>query len=99
MDTKNKKNQGDFFEELGIADLSADKKERLSVMMTEAVLKRILLATLEKLDEKGQEEYEQIIRNGASPEQLEKFLKSKIENYEKLVEDTVLEFKQEIAKK
>jgi hypothetical protein len=49
--------QKTIIDELGLSDLPEDKKEQLVLKMTEAVLKRIFLETMEKLSEKEQEEY------------------------------------------
>lgn len=82
--------------ELGLDDLPRDKQEQLIIRLTEVILKKIFLETMEKLDEAGREEYEKLITNGASPEQLENFLNSKIENYDLLVEKAVDDFREQM---
>src|SRR4030042_3768248 len=90
--------QTTLLDELGLSDLPQDKKEQLVIKMTEAILKRIFLETMDKLDEQGKEEYEKMVANGASPRQMEEFLDSKIRNYGALVEKTVEDFKEEMKK-
>jgi hypothetical protein len=95
---QNSQIQKTILDELGLSDLPQNKKEQLLIKMTEVLLKRIFLETLEKLNEKGQEEYESMIANGASPQQIEEFLKANIQNYEELVQKVIEEFKEEMNK-
>ena len=88
--------QQTLIDELGLADLPQDKKDELLVKMTEVVLKRIFVETMEKLSEKDQEEYSQMIEKEAAPEELEKFLTEKIAGYDEMVKKVVEEFKEEM---
>ena len=90
--------QKTILDELGLSDLPEDKKDQLLIKMTEVVLKRIFLETMEKLSEKDQAAYEKLIDESASPEQLEKFLKEKISDYEGTVVRTIAQFKEEMKK-
>lgn len=90
--------QKTLLDELGLSDLPQDKKEQLLIKMTEVVLKRIFLETMEKLDDEGREEYEKLIESGATPEQVEEFLNAKIQNYDSLVQQVVEEFREEMKK-
>ena len=89
--------QQNLIDELGLTDLSQDKKDQLLIKMTEVVLKRIFLETVEKLNEKDREEYAKMIEENASPEKLEEFLQAKIENYDEMVKKIVEEFKEEMS--
>jgi len=89
--------QKTLMEELGLAGISQDKQEELIIKMTEVLLKRIFLETTEKLDDLGKDEYQKLVEGGnATPEQMEEFLKSKINNYDQLVQKVVDEFKEEM---
>jgi hypothetical protein len=88
--------QKKLLDELGLAGLPQDKQEQLLIKMTEVVLKRIFLETMERLDEKGREEYEKLIDEEATPEKMEAFLNSKIQNYDALVQEVVEDFKEEM---
>lgn len=93
----NQQIQKTLIEELGLNGLPQDKQEELVIKMTEVLLKRIFLETMEKLDDSGKEEYQKIAEGGnATPEQMEEFLKSKISNYDQLVQKVVDEFKEEM---
>lgn len=86
-----------LLDELGLSEISQDKKEQLLIKMTEVLLKRIFLETMEKLDEQAREEYQKLVGGGNStPEQMEEFLKSRIGDYEGLVQKVVDEFKEEM---
>ncbi|HEX8973921.1 MAG TPA: DUF5663 domain-containing protein [Patescibacteria group bacterium] len=82
--------------DLGIDKLSEDKQNELIIKMTEVLLKRIFLETMEKLGEQGRLEYEQLTEGDVQPEQVEAFFKEKIHNYDSMVEDVIREFKEEM---
>lgn len=88
--------QKTLIDELGLSDLSTDKKDHLLVKMTEAVLKRIFLETMEKLNVRDQDEYARMIDENADFEKLEEFLQDKISDYEGLVSKTVGAFVEEM---
>jgi hypothetical protein len=90
--------QKTIIEELGLSDLSREKQEKLVIKMTEAVLKRVFLETIEKLSVADQENFSQMIGNKAAPEQLEKFLSEKINDYDEMVKKIVEDFKEEMKK-
>jgi hypothetical protein len=78
-------------------DINQEEKERLGVQMSRTVLERIFLETMEKLDDSGKGEYQKLTESGsATPEQVEEFLKSKINDYDGLVQKVVDEFKEEM---
>lgn len=87
-----------LLEEMGIANLPENQQNELLSKMTEAVLKRILLEVLDKLNESDRVSYEKMIENEASPEEMDKFLQEKVPEYEKLVGKVVSEFKEEMKK-
>lgn len=90
--------QKDLAEELGLADLPQDKKEQLLIRMTEVILKRIFVETMHRLAEPDQSSYEKLIDDNASPEEVEKFLREKISNYDVMVKKVVDDFKEEMKK-
>lgn len=90
--------QKTLIDELGLSDLPADKKDQLMMKMTEAVLKRIFLETMEKLNDKDQEEYAKMIEEEVDPEKLDEFLQGKISGYEEIVKHIVADFVAEMKK-
>lgn len=87
-----------LLEEMGIAGLPEDQQNELVDKMVEAILKRVLLETLEKLNEADQAAYEAMIDRNANPEEMEKFLQEKIPNYGDMVAKVVADFKEEMKK-
>ena len=90
--------QKTLMDELGLSNLPEDKQNELLIKMTEVLLKRIFLETMDKLGAEGMREYDKLVEDGASAEQLEEFFKSKISNYEKMVQKVIEEFKEEMKK-
>lgn len=88
--------QQTIIDELGLAELPQEKQGQLLVKMTEVVLKRIFLETMEKLTEAQQAEYEKMIDENVPPEKLENFLQEKIANYEEMVKKIIFDFKEEM---
>ena len=83
--------------DLGIDALSQDKQNELIIKMTEVLLKRIFLETMEKLGDDGREEYEKIAENKeVTPEQMEEFLKSRIAGYDQMIQKIIEDFKKEM---
>ena len=85
-----------LIKDLGIDTLSEDKQNELIIKMTEVLLRRIFLETMEKLGEKGREEYEKITQGEATPEQMEAFFKNNIKDYDEMVRGIIAEFKIEM---
>jgi len=97
MDQQNQIQQ-ELMKELGLENLPEDKQQELIATMTEVVLKRIFAETLEKLNDEDQEAYGQMIDKGASPDEVDKFLGEKIPNYEQMIQNIIISFKEEMKK-
>ncbi|MEA3292895.1 MAG: DUF5663 domain-containing protein [Patescibacteria group bacterium] len=87
--------QENIIEEFGLNDLPEEKQTELLTMMTESLLKRITIKVLEQLSKKDKKEFDSV-RETSDPDEINKFLKSKIDNYDEMVEETVKEFKEEM---
>ncbi len=88
--------QKTLIDDLGLSDLSEDKKDQLLMKMTEVVLKRIFLETMEKLTDRDQDEYSRMIDENVEPARLETFLQEKIAGYEDMVAHIVADFVEEM---
>jgi hypothetical protein len=86
----------ELIKELGIDTLSKEKQNELIIKMTEVLLKRIFLETMDNLGEKGREEYEEMTKGEVEPQQMEAFFKERIKNYDEMVEGIIVEFKKEM---
>ncbi len=90
--------QKDLLSELGLSDLPQDKKDELLIKMTEVILKRMFAETMEKLKPADQDAYGEMLDREARSEEIEKFLREKIENYDQLLEKVVSDFREEMKK-
>ena len=79
------------------ADLPQDKKDQLLVKMTEVLLKKNFIDALSQLNEQDKDAYEKMIDRQASSEEIEKFLREKISDYDQLLDKVVADFKEKMA--
>ncbi len=85
----------DIIKELGLEELPEGDRAEILEKMTELALKRIAVETLERLSEEDRDALEKL-QETASPEEIDAFLKSKIENYEETLQKTINDFKKEM---
>jgi len=85
-----------LIKDLGIDTLSEDKQNELIIKMTEVLLKRIFVETMDKLGDQGREEYEKMSEGEVEPEQVEAFFKERISNYDEMVQGVIEEFRAEM---
>ncbi len=83
-------------EEMGIGSLPEDKKNDILSKMTEVLLKRIFIETMDKLGDQGRDEYEEIIQRNPNSEELEGFFAERIKNYDELIQTIITDFKNEM---
>lgn len=86
-----------LIEDLGINTLDKDKQNELIIKMTEVLLKRIFLETMDSLGEQGREDYEKMSEGTVEPEQMEAFFKERIANYDEMVQKIIEEFREEMV--
>jgi len=90
--------QASLIEELGLTGLPQEKQDELMIKMTEVILKRIFVETMDKLTEADQEAYGKMVETETNPEELEKFLAEKIPGYDEMIKKIVDDFKEEMKK-
>lgn len=86
----------EFIEELGIESLPAEQQEELLAKMSEALIKDIMVRTLERLGDADKEAYSGMLDQNTSPEEMDKFLKEKIPDYEEFIQKIITDFKEEM---
>ncbi|EKE15848.1 MAG: hypothetical protein ACD_11C00103G0050 [uncultured bacterium] len=86
----------DLVKDLKIESLPQDKQNKIIIKMTEALLKRIFIETMEAIGEKGRDEYEELLKKNSSPEELEKFFMERIKDYDEFMQKVIVDFKKEI---
>jgi len=90
-----KKLKENIIKNLGIDQLPEDKKEEVLMLMTEALLKRILITTLEKIPANKKEEFDEIFKSKDS-EKINEFLSNNVPDYEKMLKNEIENFKEEM---
>ncbi len=68
----------ELIETFGLEDVAKDKQDELIGRIGEVFLKRLFLATIDKLGDKGAREYEELLDKEASVEEMEAFFEEKI---------------------
>lgn len=87
-----------FFEELGMAGLSEEKKRELLDKINKVMLKKVFLATDDRLDADGQKQLDDLLASKPDPKEVEKFLLEKIPDYNEMVRGIAAEYKEELKK-
>lgn len=88
--------QKTLLDELDLSDLPQEKKDQLLLKMSEAILRRIFLETMYRLSPEDQAVYEGMIDSNAEPQEVEKFLRGKISDYDEIVKDTLEDFEEKM---
>lgn len=96
----NEKNQDkikeDIMQYLGLNKLSQDKQDEILAKIGEIILKKIFIETVDKLKEGDREEFEKMLKDGSDADKIEKFLNTKIENYDIIIGKIVEDIKNDI---
>lgn len=85
-----------LMQELGLAELPEDKKISLLSAMTESVLKRITVEVLSRLSDEDQSKLLSLENTAPDLQEIEKFLKAKIPDYDQIQNKVLQEFKEEM---
>jgi hypothetical protein len=97
MNEKNQdKNKEDIMQYLGLSKLSQEKQDEILSKIGEIILKKIFIETVDKLDEEDRIEFEKMLKEGSDVESIEKFLNTKIENYDMIIGKIVEEIREDI---
>lgn len=88
--------KSELIEAFHLEDIPEDKQEALLAKAGEALLKRILLETMEKIGDEGVVEYEALLNADAKEEEIAAFLENKIPGYTIFVRGVVTRFKEEM---
>ena len=83
---------------LGLEKLPMDKQEEMVLKMTELVLKRMFVQTMDRLNARDQEKFGEMMEGGGSPEEIEKFLQERIEDYDGMLQGIVENLREEMKK-
>ncbi|MFZ2154079.1 MAG: hypothetical protein WAV16_02495 [Candidatus Moraniibacteriota bacterium] len=96
----NKKNQestkNDIMRELGFDKLPEDKQDDILAKIGEIILKKIFIETIDRLDDDDGKKLKEMLKNGDNPEEIEEFLRARIEKYDMIIERIVENVKTEL---
>lgn len=85
-----------IMEEFGLDGIDEDKQDEFLAKMGEMILKRVFVETVERLDDEGRTHFEKMLEEKRTPEEIEEFLKIKIPNYDQILENIVVELKEDL---
>jgi len=87
-------------ERLGISALPQKQQEEVADKVTEALLKTIFVETVEHLSQKERDEMSDLMDNDEStPQQMEEFLRDKIDDYDTFLQNIIDNFLNELLEK
>jgi len=92
----NNKIQSELIKELGLDNVPKDKQEEIIVKMTELILKRMFLETMDELNTRDQELLGEMMEEKSEPEKIEDFLQEKIANYDEMLQSIIGKVKEEL---
>jgi uncharacterized protein (DUF849 family) len=95
MDTKQLL-QTNVIDEMGLQNLPPDQKQALLDKMAQTVQGRVLDRVLDTLSADQRQQFESLLATDADPAKLDEFLKQNIPDYDKLVLEILMQFKQEM---
>jgi hypothetical protein len=93
---KQDKIKEDIMQYLGLSKLSQDKQDEILAKIGEIILKKIFIETVDKLGEEDRLAFEKMLKEGSDADSIEKFLNTKIENYDMIINRIVEEVKNDI---
>ncbi|MEK9173848.1 MAG: hypothetical protein AAB845_01120 [Patescibacteria group bacterium] len=88
----------EIIEIFGLEDVSPEKQDDLLAKIGEVFLKRLFLATIDKLGAQGAKDYQKLIESNADVDTVEAFLAEKIPNYPVFIRGVVTDFKSDMDK-
>src|SRR3990172_12498971 len=90
--------QKNLLGELGLSGLPQEEQEQLLSKMTGVLLKKLFIETMERLSDSDRETFKNMMDKEASLEDMENFIKGKIENYGQMLEKIAADFKENMKK-
>lgn len=86
----------ELIDEFGLSVLAPEKQDEMIAKMTEVLMKRIFVDTMEKLGEAGMDEYEKLIERKPEQSEVEAFLNDRIDGYSEMISGIIVNFKSEM---
>lgn len=80
--------------EIDLSLVPEKEKEEFLIQAGALIYQNVLIRVLEIMPDEKQDEFEKILDNNAKPEEVFEFLKAKVENFERIVQEEVQKFKE-----
>lgn len=90
--------QKNLITELGLENLTDEKKEEFILKIGGLIQQNVLLRILNELPEKDKDEFDKVLAE-ENDEKTLTFLQSKISNFDELVKEEIAKFKEEAVKR
>jgi len=91
--------QKNITKELGLENLPEDKKEEVYLRVSKIIYQNIMIRVVEILDEEQKDEFNKLLDEDSQTEEesdkILEFLRFKIENFDDIVSEEIVRFKEE----
>ncbi|MFZ2072378.1 MAG: DUF5663 domain-containing protein [Minisyncoccia bacterium] len=74
-----------IIEILNLDKLLPEEREEIIIRIGSVIYQNVLMRIMETMPEKDQDEFEKILDNNGSPQEIFEFLKSKVKDFEKII--------------
>ncbi len=78
---------------LDLSALSVGEQQEILIRTGTVIYQNVLMRVMEILTEEEQDKFEKLLDNEAKPEEIFTFLKSKVKNFEQIIEEEAAKFK------
>ena len=78
---------------LELDKLSPEEKQETIVRVGALIYQNVLMRVMEMITEADQDEFEKLLDNNAKPEEIFMFLKNKVADFEKIIDEEANKFK------
>lgn len=83
---------------LGLGSLPLEKQEDVLIRIGFLIYQNVLMRVMKTMTNEDKGEFERILDNNGEPEEIFIFLKNKVPNFEKKIEEEAEKFKNEVSK-
>jgi len=78
---------------LDLGSLPPEEQEEIILRIGGIIYQNVLIRIMELMGEKDQDEFEELLDRNAAPEEIFSFLKSRVKDFEKIIEEEAIKFK------
>ena len=85
--------QNNISKALELENLSPEERQEILIRVGTVIYQNVLMRVMELITDEEQNEFEKILDNNGKPEEIFSFLKNKVPDFEKIIEEEALKFK------